>query len=276
MRLLWKVCLLGLGVAATGACSARSLLTVQLTTEKLRDGERVEGNPRIDVYRNGDRTTPVHTVDKSGLGDAAPFWLLVDGSTKIGVYLPSDVEGLVVLTAALHGGACDWSGTAPPVAVHAGWTASTEVVLERGTCVAPPDVVPGDGGADGADGDGGDDGPTLVGTSDAGDARDGGLDAEDVRMKCAAYCTAYRLACLDPNDPSAALDCNRACFMAAWPDGTAAAPTGENTFACRWDHLKVVAQDAALSCSECYAASPASSGVCAPADAGTLDACPLD
>ncbi|MDB4980594.1 MAG: hypothetical protein JWM82_1346 [Myxococcales bacterium] len=264
--------LCSVGLAVGGACSARSLLTIELSADGLSYGQKAEGNPQVDIVRDG-TTDLVKQVDKSGGEPNGPFWLLVDDakSLSIGVYLPGDVDGPVRVTARLVDGACRWSGMAPDrVEVHAGETASTSILMKRDqSCVLA--TIRDGGTVDGGDaGDGGtsSDTPPMLG-ADGGDG-----PPHTLAMKCATYCRAYADACLTPGDPES-FTCMGRCLSAMWLDGqSTSAP--EDTFACRWDHLRVVTNDASLSCSECFAASPESPGICAPAapDGGARDACP--
>ncbi len=261
--------LCSVGLVAGSACSARSLLTIELTAEGLSAGQEAEGNPQVEIIREG-TTDLVKTVDKSGGEPNGPFWLLVDDakSLAIGVYLPGDVNGPMRVTARLVDGACRWGGTASkPVDVTPGGNASSSVTMKReGSCAG---ATIRDGGTDDAN----DAGPTLVGdgSADGGDAS----DARDLTAKCIDYCGTFQQACAGLVQFEEANKCLRTCRDANWEDGTSAtAPM--DSFACRWDHLKVAVEDAGLRCSECFASSPSSPGICAPAspDAGARDACP--
>jgi hypothetical protein len=223
--------------------------------------------PVIDVVR-ADTGKSVKTVDRTD-GGAGEEVLILDDTKPlvVGVYLPSTFEGLVRVDATFHGAGCRWHGTSPAVPVHPDQTASTTVTMTPDEMCTPA-PTPDGGVTDGGDAsDVSDAKPTLV-----PDASDG--PPQTLAMKCSSYCRAYADACLTPESPESST-CMGWCLSARWDDGM---PTSapENTFACRWDHLKVVTNDAALSCSECYAASPSSPGVCGPAgaDAGARDACP--
>lgn len=262
MRPWVLVYLCSIGMVGGSACSARSLLAITLKTNGLAPGAAVF--PRVDVTRPGG--APVRTVDKTDGGDVNALLIIDDrGSTQVGVYLPSDVDGTVQVTAALRSSTstCELSGSAAqPVSVSSGGETSVTVTLDHrsGDCT----TATGDGGSD------------VGGTSD-GESRDGADGMNDVSVgntvaDCIAYCAAYVDACASwgPDQPA----CVSMCDAMSWQAGTGDAATGENSFSCRMRHLRAAA-DAALDCSECYAASPESAGICGPpVDGAVRGACP--
>jgi hypothetical protein len=267
MRLGVVVFLFTVGVVAGGACSPRSLLTVTLKPQGLAPMETFNGAPRLDVKRPGSFESIKH-VDKT---DAGPdfFYFLDDDqhmSVTVGIYLPGDVEGTVEIHAELVSGACVWSNVADVADVHSGDTTEKTIEIKRGNGCPMTTASPPDGGT------------TLVGDAGDGgaasDAGDGGADGPDLLKKCLDYCMNFQKACGTQVQYGDFAYCTRICRDSNWPDGKSSSPP-ENSFACRWDHLRVVLNDASLACSECYAASPDSPGICGPPpDAGTRDACP--
>jgi hypothetical protein len=261
--------LCSVGLVAGGACSARSLLTIELKAD-LTSGERLH-YPVINVFRSGTETL-VRNVDKSEGGVGELVLILDDTKTSlvVGVYLPSDVEGLVRVEATLRDDACQWHGTSDKIPVHASQTTSTSVALTRDETTCAPASTTDGGASDAKDG-----GPTLIGDGSATNDGSDASDAPAAPFTCGDYCRSFQLACGGQVQFNESASCIGACEGASWQQGKAASPPA-NTFACRWDHLKVVTNDAALGCSECYAASPSSPGICAPAapDAGARDACP--
>jgi hypothetical protein len=261
--------LCSVGLVAGGACSARSLLTIELRADGLAAGTTLN-RPVIDVIRT-DTKTSVKTVDRSEGGAEESILILDDAKPLVvGVYLPSTFEGFVRVEATLRGDGCQWHGTSDDVDVHAGQKARVLVPMTPDKTCAPaptPDGGVADAGDGGDDSAAGDAPPTLV--SDGGDG-----PPQTLAMKCMNYCRAYADLCLTPGAPES-FTCIARCQSAAWDDGTAH-DGGENTFACRWDHLRPASDGTTLRCSECFAASPESTGICAPAvpDAGARDACP--
>lgn len=265
MRRWFLVCLCSIG-ATGGACSARSLLTIALTAPGASE---VSGTPLIEVRRDGQL---VHTVDRSVV-------LILDKeTTRVGVYLPAEVEGLVVARATLRSTDCEWSGTSSAVPVQSGTESQTSILLSPSGPGCKRSV---DGGAIG---DGGIDsspevGPTLV--ADGG--HDGNSDTSDVADRdpqasigaCIEYCTAYLATCADWGAAGVTRnDCVADCRN--FGPGNPPAETGQNSLECRLIHLRVAMEGTDQRCSECPAASPLSLGVCnaAPADAAPRWDCP--
>ncbi len=259
MRPWILVCLCCLGLLGGGACSARPLLDIQLTATS---GLSTQGYPRITVTRT-DGKTPVKEIDKTNGGDPTALFVIGDMMpTDLGVFLPSGTEGDVEVSAEIVAvtGPCDLTCAPKTVNVHGGDVTSVALTLmgDKRDCAATKP----DGGVD---------------TTDVPAARDAEEDkppdAEDFVLACFNYCQDFNTLCMSwITDPTA---CIRDCENAHWPIGTQDAATGENTFGCRERHLRVTA-DMSLDCSECYAASPPSPGICAPADdAGTRGPCPV-
>jgi hypothetical protein len=260
MRPWGLVCLCGMGLLGGGACSARPLLAISLTSPSQT---YVMAYPRIDVTRADGSL--VKDVDKLDGGDMTSLLLLSDSMPlQIGVYLPAGTEGTVNVSATMVAmtGSCTLSGAAPdPVTVHGGDRTNVSIMLDKTGNCAPP---AGDAGS-----------PTGDAKSEAHEAGplDGvDADAENHVLDCFDYCQQYNMSCAAwISDPIA---CMAACETAHWPVGTQDAATGENTFGCRERHLRASA-DASLDCSECYAASPESPGICGPPlDASARGACP--
>jgi hypothetical protein len=101
MRAWVLVYLCSMGVVARSACSARSLLTLNLNL-KAKSG-KAQGFPLIDVTQGG---LSVRKVDKTDGGDQTAELILDDHEpTAVGVWLPSDVSGKVEVRAPMPDGA---------------------------------------------------------------------------------------------------------------------------------------------------------------------------
>jgi hypothetical protein len=264
---LWILGLCCFGLLGGGACSARPLLDISLTTKSM-SGLSTRGYPHIDVTRT-DGTTPVKDVDKTDGGDPTAIFTIDDTTpTHIGVYLPSGTEGDVEVSAEIVAmmGDCDLTCAPKTVSVHGGDVTSVSLTLT------------GNGHACAAQ-------MTDAGTDAANDARvdanggsvlDTSMGPDSVSQAvndCLSYCGLYLARC--PNNVDApTIPCVSECTSAHWTIGLPSDLTGQDTFSCRVNHLRPAA-DKPLDCSECSAGSPASPGVCgSPADAAR-DACPL-
>jgi hypothetical protein len=262
MRPWILVCLCCLGLLGGGACSARPLLDISLTSG---DGIALTGYPRIDVTRTSDGQS-IKQVDKTDGRDVSAL-LILDNSapTYVGVYLPSGTEADVVVSAELQAtiGTCEVAGSSGAVHVKGGDATAVDIVLHKkqGECSSPR----ADAGMDGAN-DAPETRDALAGEATAPDAGNPVID-------CFNYCQLFDALCSKwITDPDA---CLGDCENAHWNVGTQDVATGQDTFRCREVHLKVGA-DSALDCSECYAASPPSPGICASlVDAGARGPCPL-
>lgn len=230
----WALVLCFIGVMG-GGCSARSLLTIELTTE---GGVAVMGTPLIAVTTPAGK--PVRTVEEDKvivLGEGS--------STTVGVYLDSDVSGPVDVRATLRVSGCDWSGQSKDaVTVRAGERTNVAVRLEKKGCAGPrPDA-----GTDAGDGGGNDGGMTLV--------PDGGDGQMATVVECIAYCANYVQQC-DEWLPAqyGQSDCVATCKF--WPRGAGVPDAHENSLACRQYYLRQAENpDARNLCSVCPLASP--------------------
>lgn len=235
----WALVLCFIGVMG-GGCSARSLLTIELSTD---DGTAVQGTPLIEVR------TPsgghVKTVE-----DDTVIMLAEGSSSTVGVYLDGDVSGTVEVMATLRAsGNCRWSGGATG-SVHSGQRTQVEIKLSRKGCAG---TLP-DAGTDAGDaGDAPkDDGPTLL-----GDAGDGTTSAPPLE-ECRDYCRTYVTRCADWG---ASAFSEQSCMVRclSWPRGAAyVGDARENTLACHQYYLRKTAADtdARALCSMCPLASP--------------------
>jgi hypothetical protein len=173
----WALVLCFIGVMG-GGCSARSLLTIELSTD---DGTAVRGTPLIQVTQNG---RSVRTVERDTYIDLGS-----PSGTSVGIYLDGDVSGAVKVEAKLRAeNDCQWRGSSASVDIRSGGRASVAVALSanRADCRGPrPDA-----GTDAGDG-GKDAGPTLLG--DGGD----GTMGVPVGKVCGTYCSTYLERCKD-------------------------------------------------------------------------------
>lgn len=234
-----------------GGCSARSLLTIELTTE---GGVAVSGTPLIKVTQGEEEVRIVDNKTVIVLGK--------DSTTSVGVYLDGDVSGAVEVTATLRVSEhCRWSGETAGK-VRSGQRTDVQVMLAKGDCAGPQP----DGGTDARDGGVKDAGPTLLG--------DGGQDADLKLQACTDYCAKYHATCM--NWGAAAFphfECVNSCRR--WPLGdSGSADPRDDTLACRLYYLrKTDDPDASILCSMCPLASPASEACGTTVDAGRTYAC---
>jgi hypothetical protein len=230
----WALVLCFIGVMG-GGCSARSLLTIELSTN---DGTAVMGTPLIKVTAAEETVRTVENDTIIVLGEGS--------STTVGVYLDGDVSGPVAVQATLRADGCNWSGQSKAVQLRTGARTEVAVKLTKEGCAGPrPDA-----GADSADG--GDDGrPTLV--ADGGDA-----PAGVSREECIAYCATYVQRCADWLPPRyGQLNCVAPCL--AWPRGNGAPDAHEDSLSCRQYYLRLTENpDARNLCAMCPLASPES------------------
>jgi hypothetical protein len=219
-----------------GGCSARSLLTIELSTD---DGTAVRGTPLIEVTQGDDVVRTVENDTVIILGEGS--------STSVGVYLDGAVSGPVDVTATLRvTGNCRWSGSSQG-SVRSGGRSKVVVKLQHMGCAGThPDA-----GSHAGEGGGDDGGMTLV--------PDGGDGPAGTSMEaCIAYCTTYVQRCVDWLPP---LYGPGSCVVACryWPPGPGAPDAHENSLACREYYLRQTANsDARNLCSVCPLASPES------------------
>lgn len=236
----WALVLCFIGVMG-GGCSARSLLTIELSTN---DGTAVNGTPLIQITQGRD---VIRTVDRTDT-----FIDLAAGKgTTVGVYLDGDASGAVAVKATLRPkDGCWWTGMTPGVDIRAGerTQAKVKLAVDRMNCSGPQP----DGDTDAGDGGTNDGGPTLLG--DGGD----GTTGEPTIEECQDYCRTYRARCVDWGaDEFPEQACVPVCRQ--WPRGVdeETDPRG-NTLSCRLYFLRKTAADtdARALCSMCPLASP--------------------